>query len=40
MQGAEIVVEKVKDYYKHLPENEVGFIESMIRLSLSNKGER
>ena len=40
MQGAKIIVEKVKDYYKHLPENEVGFIESMIRLSLSNKGER
>ena len=40
MQGAKIIVEKIKDYYKHLPENEVGFIESMIRLSLSNKGER
>ena len=31
MQGAKIVVEKVKDYAKRLAENEKAFVESMIK---------
>ena len=40
VQGAKIITNEVTNYYKHLPENEDGFVESMIRISLSNKGER